>query len=327
MNKLDENLPGKPVIVIEEKPDVVPDQPAGEIPEFIFENDEKPAADDSGRPGSLPPKPRRRWLWIAGSAAAAAAVCLLMLAGYRYYRTYINIGVPVSATSKENIAKLQQPPAQERPEVVMSSDSILGVGFNIYELRGLRATISFDQPDTADREVYLYSRSSDFTSYDPATCKYLGSLVAEGKELSRNVSRLGYCAMAGGNVVIGVARDERVKDYCMAQGGSFFRQFILVSDGVMPTRYYLHGKVERRALGRMGDRLYYVESHGKESLWSFADALREYGFVDAIYITGGNDYCFYRDAEGRCHDIGDTATRSDEFKGTGLIPWLVFVKR
>ena len=28
----------------------------------------------------------------------------------------------------------------------------------------------------------------------------------------------------------------------------------------------------------------------KETLWDFADAFREYGFIDAIYITGGADY-------------------------------------
>lgn len=41
--------------------------------------------------------------------------------------------------------------------------------------------------------------------------------------------------MANNNVVIGVARDEKVKDYCIENRGSFFRQFILVSNGVLPS--------------------------------------------------------------------------------------------
>ena len=51
------------------------------------------------------------------------------------------------------------------------------------------------------------------------------------------------------------------------------------------TRFYLHGKVERRAIGRISDQLYFIATRHKETLWGFADALREYGFIDAIYIS------------------------------------------
>ena len=133
--------------------------------------------------------------------------------------------------------------------------------------------------------------------------------------------------MANNNVVIGVARDEKVKDYCIENRGCFFSQFILVSNGVLPSRFYLHCKVERRAIGRIGNKLYYIESHNKEALWAFADALREYGFIDAIYITSGTDYCYYRSADGRLHDIGDANQKGKKHKGQGTIPWLVFKKR
>lgn len=109
------------------------------------------------------------------------------------------------------------------------------------------------------------------------------------------------------------------------QGGSFFRQFVLVSNGDIPPRFHLHGKVERRAIGRMGNTLFYIATHGKETLWDFADALREYGFTDAIYITGGYDYGFYRTRDGKRHDIGDPTTYPHE-KWKGIIPWLVFTK-
>ena len=151
--------------------------------------------------------------------------------------------------------------------------------------------------------------------------------MANGKEIEADVSRLGYCAMANDNIVIGIARNEDVKDYVLEQGGSFFRQFILVSDGVLPSRFHLHGKVERRGLGRIGDKLFYIETRHKETMWDFADALREYGFIDAIYITGGTDYCFYRTADGISHKIGDDTKYEDKHKGEGIVPWLVFKKR
>lgn len=228
----------------------------------------------------------------------------------------------MSTTSEENIAKLSSATKEVTPEVVMTSDSILGVALNFYELRGLKAEITLEEPDTADTDVYLYSRCADYGKNG----KYLGSMIMSGKEMQDDNSRLGYCAMANDNVVIGIARDEKVRDYVMEQGGSFFRQFILVSNGVLPGKFHLHGKVERRGLGRIGDKLYYIETRHAETMWDFADALREYGFVDAIYITGGADYSFFRTTDGTRHDIGSPADYPHK-KKKGLEPWLVFRKR
>ena len=72
------------------------------------------------------------------------------------------------------------------------------------------------------------------------------------------------------------------------------------------------------------DALFYIETLQKETMWDFADALREYGFVDAIYITGGYDYCYYRTADGVRHDISDPARYPHKYPGQ--IPWVVFRK-
>lgn len=315
MKYTEDNMNEKPLFIIEEKPDVVEGQGAGETPIITIETDN----------GLL--KPNRRMPWIIGTAIITLMVCLTAVCGYKYYRQNINIGIPVSVTSEQNIVKLQRNVPQQTPEVIMTSDSILGVALNFYEIKGLKAEISFTEPDSTDTDVFLYSRCADQTSYDPKTCHYLGSLVVNGKEISSEVNRLGYCAMANDNVVIGIARNEKVKDYIQEQGGSFFRQFILVSNGVLPSRFYLHGKVERRGLGRIGDKLYFIETRHKETMWDFADALREYGFIDAIYITGGTEYSFYRTADGISHTIGDRTKIEEKHKGEGIIPWLVFKKK
>lgn len=310
----EDNMNEKSIVVIDEKPEVVEGQGEGETPVITIETD-----NDLFNPKSRMP-------WIVGTAIATVLACVVAVCGYKYYRTYINIGVPVSVTSEQNIAKLQKTTTPQTPEVIMTSDSILGVALNFYEIKGLKAEISFAEPDTTDTDVFLYSRCADQTSYDPKTNHYIGSLVAKGKEIESDVSRLGYCAMANDNIVIGIARDEKVKDYVQEQGGNFFRQFILVSNGVLPPRFHLHGKVERRGLGRIGDKLYYIETRHKETMWDFADALREYGFIDAIYITGGTDYCFYRTADGTTHGIGDSMKYEDKHKGEYIVPWMVFRK-
>ena len=204
----------------------------------------------------------------------------------------------------------------------MTNDSILGVAMDFYAIHGLKASIEFEEPDTADTSVYLYCRSADHM----ADGNYIGSLVVDGEERQSDTHRLGYMAILGNNSVIGISRSEKVKNFVLEHGGSFFRQFILVSNGTIPSRFFLHGKVERRAIGRIGDQLYFIATRHKETLWDFADALREYGFIDVIYITGGADcYCYYRNSDGIRFDIGTPALYPHN-KWAGIIPWLVFRK-
>ena len=289
-----------------------------EVPIIIIERDEQPQSKEIVTKVVAPSKKQK---WLKRFLALAVVGCMIVaaIAGYYFWNYYYNIGVSVSVSPEQNIEKLQQPVKKEIPEIVMTSDSILGVAMDFYAIHGLKASIEFEEPDTADTSVFLYSRSADHT----ASGDYLGSLVAEGVKKQSDRSRLGYMAMADGNMVIGISRSEKVKDYVINRGGSFFRQFILVSNSMIPSRFYLHGKVERRAIGRIDDQLYYIATRHKETLWDFADALREYGFIDAIYITGGADYVFYRTKDGIRHDIGDTADYPHT-KWKDVIPWLVF---
>ena len=289
-----------------------------EVPIIIIERDEQPQPQEVVTKAVAP---SRKQKWLKRFLALVAIGCLMVaiLAGYYFWNYYYNIGVSVSVTPEQNIEKLQKPAKQETPEVVMTSDSILGVAMDFYAINGLKASIQFEEPDTADTSVYLYCRSVDHK----ADSTYIGTLVVNGEERQSDTHRLGYMAMLGGNSVIGISRSEKVKDYVQEHGGSFFRQFILVSNGDIPGRFFLHGKVERRAIGRIDDQLYFIATRHKETLWDFADALREYGFIDAIYITGGADYVFYRDKDGIRHNIGDS-TDYPHKKWKGIIPWLVF---
>ena len=290
-----------------------------ETPIIIIERDEEePVAKKDEK---KPPR-KRKWINIALSIAGMVAVIIMAFAAYKTWSYYYKLGISISVSPQENIEKLQRKASNEASEVIMTSDSILGVGMDIYAIHGVLGSIEFQEPDTADASVYLYCRSVDFT----AEGRYLSSLVANGKEHQSNAHRLGYMAMANCNNVIGFSRFEDVMDYTIEHGGSYFRQFVLVSNGELPPRFYLHGKVERCAIGRIGDRLYYITSHHKETMWSFADALREYGFIDAIYITGGYDYSFYRDRNGKRHDIHNIADYPHK-KWQGITPWLVFRKR
>lgn len=297
-----------------------------EEPEFIIERDDEGKETPEVPEGKLAFLRRNKWLRRFLKSIAVVLLVVLTLGAYKAWNYYYDIGVPVSTSPRENIRKLQTAPLEESPMVVHSSDSILGVELDFYAIYGLLANIEFEEPKLSDSSVYLYCRSIDHA----VDSTYLGSLVVDGKEMQNNNIRPGYMAMVDDRMVIGVSRSEKVKDYVMKNGGSFFRQFVLVSKGVIPASFDLHGKVERKAIGRLckggKERLYFISTRNKETLWDFADALREYGFVDAIYITGGTDYCYYRTADGKRHDIGNINNYPQK-KWEGVIPWLVLRKR
>ena len=255
------------------------------------------------------------------------ATILLVFGCYkalRLYNYYYNIGVSISVSPKENIKKLDGMKVKgESSAVVLKTDSVLGVALDIYELHNVKAELTLVEPDTADHSVLMYTRTADYT----ATGKYLGSLVVDGEQKRSDVSRLGYCAIAKGNMVIGVSRFDDMREHMVERDGSYFRQFVLVSNGELPQRFFLHGKVERKALARTtDDRLCIIETPHPETLWDFADALREYGYVDAVYLTGGNESGFYRAPDGMVH-FTEKAARYRTDKHHGVAPWLVLRKR
>lgn len=242
----------------------------------------------------------------------------------RLYNYYYNIGVSISISPKDNIKKLDGMKAQgESSAVVLKTDSVLGVELNIYELHNVKAELTLAEPDTTDHSLLLYTRTADYT----ATGKYIGSLVVDGEQKRSDVSRLGYCAITKGNMVIGISRFDDMRKHMVEHDGSYFRQFVLVSNGELPQRFFLHGKVERKALARTtDDRLCVIETPHPETLWDFADALREYGYIDAIYLTGGNESGFYRAPDGTPY-FTEKAAKYHTDKHQGVAPWLVLRKR
>ncbi len=318
-----DNIQEKPIFMIEDTDNNASSQEILEEPIITIERDE----DMEGYSPSVVVKKRSRlktWgiriLWFI----ATVVVVLGCYGAIRLYNYYYNIGVSISVSPKENIQKLDGMKAQTGPsEVTLKADSVLGVALNIYELHNVKAEMTLQEPDTTDHSVLMYTRTADYT----ATGKYLGSLVIDGEEKRSDVSRLGYCAIAGGNMVIGISRFDDMKEHMIDRAGSYFRQFVLVSNGELPQRFLLHGKVERKALARTADdRLCIIETRHAETLWDFADALREYDFVDAIYLTGGNESGFYRATDGTAHFTEKAAAFSKE-KHHGIAPWLVLRKK
>ena len=297
--------------------------------EFIIErdDDEQNKVSKPDRPST--PKKSKKWIGYLLKALGLVALMLFSLVIYNYWRGQHTKKLTFSPTPTENIERLQQSVAASDSKVVFTNDSVLGVSLQLYELCGLQASIEFEEPKLKDASVMLYCRSADFRKDDGS---FIGSFVVNGEDYTVDCSNdsvaHGYMAILGSRCVIGVDDTEEMKKFIIENGGSYFQQYFLVSNGLVlqESLYALGGTTRRCALGwkKKTDKLFFVISRDEVSAWDFSDALREYGFTNAIYITGGSDYCYYRDEEGTRQDIGDVANYPYK-KWTG-VPWLVFRK-
>ena len=319
----DNSIQEKPVVTIENNGNNTSSQEILEEPIITIES----CDDMENESSSINIKKRSKlqkcgmyFLWLVATIVLVFG-CYKAL---RHYNYYYNIGVSISLSPKENIKKLDGMKVQgESSAVVLKTDSVLGVALDIYELHNVKAELTLVEPDTTDHSVLMYTRTADYT----ATGRYLGSLVVDGEQKRSDVSRLGYCAIAQGNMVIGISRFDDMREHMVERDGSYFRQFVLVSNCELPQRFFLHGKVERKALARTADdRLCIIATRHPETLWDFADALREYGYVDAIYLTGGNESGFYRAPDGTAY-FTEKAAKYRTDKHHGVAPWLVLRKR
>lgn len=275
-----------------------------------------------------PPPIKKRKLWRRAIWISIAVVALALIAGalWRYRFWIMNPTVSSSVSDADNISYLSShtPMPAGIKGIEITSDSILGVAFTSYPLEGLRGSLEKEMPDTADRSVVLIMRSADYYP-DGRT---IGTIVVDGQQLPAREKRTrpGYVALSkDGKTAIGISLSDRLSNYTTDAEGSFFRQYAILSNGDLPAAFALHGKVERGAIGRMADgSLHYFLTTHKESMYDFADALREYGVMDAVYITGGNGYEFYRDKEGMAHVSPRLREHYKKYPGTLPAPILVF---
>ena len=245
------------------------------------------------------PRSQKKWKW----AAIAFGVILLMVAGFFVTRHLLHSREFVqSRYAVEIIEALAQPMGGE-PGVSLIEDEAMGVSLKLYKLDGLKARMAFELPDLSDSTVYLVTRSSDYKLTDDRK-EIIGDFIYNGDVMAESDWRAGFMAIIDGNAQIGIDRSRDIFKHVKKNGGSMFRQLALVSAGTRcDKQFILKGKVSRCAYARnRSGELFFIETVNPETLYGFSDALVEYGFVDAVYITGGSQPdLFHRTSEGTPH--------------------------
>lgn len=247
------------------------------------------------------PRPQKAKKANSAKLAKIAIIATIVIAIIAIIATFAAIRrftAPRSTAADPALAALAEPFEPQALGVEPVSDTILGVPMDFYPLQGLRAGLERELPDPADSSLVLFFRSADYhpdgRALDPVIVRgeYADYKPAEGRD--------GYAAVSpSGRLVIGIHSGPEVENWARENGGDFFRQQVLLTDGELPREFLLHGKVQRAAIASAVDgSLFYVVTPERESMYDFTDALREYGFVDAIYITGGDAYTFHRAPSG-----------------------------
>lgn len=242
----------------------------------------------------------RKWKTIS----IILATILIIGAGFFIGKhIYYSSQFPKSRPDGE-IIRLLDSAAQGTPGIGFSTAETMGVQLKIYALSGLKASFADTVPDYKDPSVYFITRSADYKIENDERVM-IGDFVQKGEILSKSRWRAGFMAVSrDGNAQIGISRSDRIRRHILKEGGSFFRQMAIVAAGTRCDRQYiLKGKVTRCAYARdEAGKLYFVETAYPETLYGFADALIEYGFIDAVYVTGGaQPELFYRDSTGTPH--------------------------
>ena len=232
-------------------------------------------------------------------------LCLLFAVYYVYRYKYVyGFEYPISRTQEEVMDALSKEKCAVLPAgVEKSEETFLGVAMNLYKITGLQPELVYGIPNLNDKTVYFVTRNSDYWKKNNEQ-KIIGDYIVAGHQYARNSWRAGYFSILDGKAEIGVGREPNMRNFILKNKGSMFRQFALVSGGIKcVSQYVLKGKVTRCAYARTAsDELFYVETVHPETLYGFSDALIEFGFVDAIYITGGaQPDMFYRSSDGIAH--------------------------
>ena len=129
----------KDIIDIDDTPEE--DDRPQEVPQFNLE--ERVDRRDEVNRIPITSLPKKRNSVLIGTLITAVIALILLLASVLlYHHVYpTDYTLKASVSDNENIEYLDNPPGHFRSGTIVTSDSVLGVAFDMYSLAGLRASL------------------------------------------------------------------------------------------------------------------------------------------------------------------------------------------
>ena len=174
--------------------------------------------------------------------------------------------------------------------------------------------------DYSDTTVVYAAQAADVRADNGGI---VGAFVLKGEPLAWGLSKKGYCASVNGVVSVGVADNSPLFEQATEQGGYFFRQYPLVSDGVIVENEPKGKSIRRGICDRRGE-IFMVETGSAESFHDFSQALVDLGVDQAVYLVGSSAYGWAVNESGDVYEFGDKnyyGGRRKQPKNTSYIVW------
>lgn len=204
------------------------------------------------------------------------------------------------------------------PSSIIISDTLMdGIHLRIFTPYNTVPTLHVGTLDTSDAEIVFATLAADL-GYENG--KIIGAFVCEGEPRSWGGGRkLGYCAIIGGNITLGVSESSPLFEQAIEQGGYFFRQYPAVDNGEMVKNNPKNASF-RRALCMLNGKVCVVATTDNRVLMNdFSSALAKLGVENAIFLVGGTADGWYRNGDGTLYRLGE-----EYIKGDTNINYIVF---
>ena len=269
--------------------------------------------------GDSSPAPKRKWGWIILIAALAIAVVASIIA-FSCARSQEEEGI-FEKSARQVIPHplrgwMQSLDSITDVCVITKDTTINDIPMRLYVPLNMtpRLEVGYKCIDDTTNNMLLF-QAADVRADNK---KIVGAFVLRGKPLSWGLSKKGYCGIIGDQVTIGVADNSPLFEQATEVGGYFFRQYPLVSDGML-VENELKSQSTRRGLCELEGRVVVAETFTPESLHDFSQALVDLGTTNAIYLVGSSAIGWHRTMDGLGIASGQWEPRV--YKNVSFIVW------
>ena len=274
-------------------------------------------------------KPLSRGAWVAIIAlvmVAIAAAALLIAQQRKAQTAELSVPEPALFEPIEKVEVVEQKwlgsnVAKEREGFTEIRDTIINdIPIRIFIPHNAEMSLHIGRMDKEDKEIVYVAQAADIRADNGGI---VGAFVLKGEPRAWGLSKKGFCASINGVVTVGVAENSHLFEQATEEGGYFFRQYPLVSDGQL-VENEPKGKSIRRAICDRQGEIFMIESGTAESFHDFAQALVDLGVDQAVYLVGSSAYGWAVDAEGNVHEFGEDnyyTGRHRMPKNTSYIVW------
>lgn len=214
----------------------------------------------------------------------------------------------------------QQPDSLVPGYTEIKDTLINDIPIKIFIPHNAKMSLHIGKMDKEDKSVIYAAQAADVRADNGGI---VGAFVLNGEPKAWGLSKKGFCASINGEVTIGVAENSPLFEKATEEGGYFFRQYPLVSNG-QAIDNEPKGKSIRRAICDRQGEIFMVETGSTESFHDFAQALADLGVDQAVYLVGSSAYGWAIDKAGTIHEFGEDnyyTGRRRMPKNTSYIVW------